>query len=98
MPHAQIAGLTVEVHELAGTHAGDPDGDPGVRNRRGNDDTVLLYGHLDKQPEMTGWREDLGPWKPVLEGDRLYGRGGADDGYAAFASRARHRGRCRPTG
>jgi len=50
------------------------------------DDTVLLYGHLDKQPEMTGWRDGLGPWKPVLEGDRLYGRGGADDGYAAFAS------------
>ena len=50
------------------------------------DRTVLLYGHLDKQPEMTGWRDDLGPWKPVVEGDRLYGRGGADDGYAAFAS------------
>lgn len=48
--------------------------------------TVLLYGHLDKQPEMTGWREGLGPWTPVIEGDRLYGRGGADDGYAAFAS------------
>nr|HEX4314738.1 M20/M25/M40 family metallo-hydrolase [Kofleriaceae bacterium] len=51
-----------------------------------NDDTVLLYGHLDKQPEMTGWREGLGPWTPVLEGDKLYGRGGADDGYAIFAS------------
>ena len=50
------------------------------------DDTVLLYGHLDKQPPMAGWREDLGPWKPVLEGDKLYGRGGADDGYAAYAS------------
>jgi acetylornithine deacetylase/succinyl-diaminopimelate desuccinylase-like protein len=50
------------------------------------DDTVLLYGHMDKQPEMTGWREDLGPWKPVLSGDRLYGRGGADDGYSTFAS------------
>ena len=50
------------------------------------DRTVLLYGHLDKQPEMTGWRDGLGPWKPVLEGDRLYGRGGADDGYALFAS------------
>jgi acetylornithine deacetylase/succinyl-diaminopimelate desuccinylase-like protein len=49
-------------------------------------DTVLLYGHLDKQPEMTGWREGLGPWQPVIEGDRLYGRGGADDGYAVFAS------------
>ena len=47
---------------------------------------MLLYGHLDKQPEMTGWAEDLGPWKPVLKGDRLYGRGGADDGYAIFGS------------
>jgi acetylornithine deacetylase/succinyl-diaminopimelate desuccinylase-like protein len=51
-------------------------------------DTVLLYGHLDKQPEMTGWREGLSPWEPVREGDKLYGRGGADDGYAAFASLA----------
>ena len=51
-----------------------------------SDDCVLLYGHLDKQPEMTGWRADLGPWKPVLRDDKLYGRGGADDGYAAFAS------------
>ncbi len=50
------------------------------------DDTVLLYGHLDKQPEMTGWEDGLGPWTPVLRGDKLYGRGGADDGYAAFAS------------
>ncbi|MGZ5011397.1 MAG: M20/M25/M40 family metallo-hydrolase, partial [Methylobacter sp.] len=47
---------------------------------------VLLYGHLDKQPEMTGWRDGLGPWQPVVEGDRLYGRGGADDGYALFSS------------
>jgi acetylornithine deacetylase/succinyl-diaminopimelate desuccinylase-like protein len=49
-------------------------------------DTVLLYGHLDKQPEMTGWRKGLDPWTPVREGDRVYGRGGADDGYAAFAT------------
>jgi acetylornithine deacetylase/succinyl-diaminopimelate desuccinylase-like protein len=48
--------------------------------------TVLLYGHLDKQPEMTGWRAGLGPWTPVLEGDKLFGRGGADDGYSIFAS------------
>ena len=47
-------------------------------------DTVLLYGHLDKQPEFTGWAEDLGPWKPTLKGDKLYGRGGADDGYAIY--------------
>jgi acetylornithine deacetylase/succinyl-diaminopimelate desuccinylase-like protein len=51
-----------------------------------SDSTVLMYGHLDKQPEMVGWREGLGAWKPVREGDKLYGRGGADDGYAAFAS------------
>lgn len=57
---------------------------PGVGPRA--DETVLLYGHLDKQPEMVGWREGLGPWTPVLEGTRLYGRGGADDGYAIFAS------------
>ena len=50
-----------------------------------SDKTVLLYGHLDKQPEMSGWREDLSPWKPVIEGDKLYGRGGADDGYALFS-------------
>lgn len=49
-------------------------------------DTVLLYGHLDKQPEMTGWSEGKGPWIPVLEGDKLYGRGGADDGYAMFGA------------
>jgi acetylornithine deacetylase/succinyl-diaminopimelate desuccinylase-like protein len=49
-------------------------------------DTTLMYGHVDKQPPFTGWREGLGPWTPVLESDgKLYGRGGADDGYAAFA-------------
>ena len=54
----------------------------------GCDETVVLYGHLDKQPEMTGWAEGLGPWTPVLKGDKLYGRGGADDGYAMFGSLA----------
>jgi acetylornithine deacetylase/succinyl-diaminopimelate desuccinylase-like protein len=48
--------------------------------------TVLMYGHLDKQPEMTGWTEAPDPWTPVLKNDRLYGRGGADDGYAMFAA------------
>ena len=52
------------------------------------EDTVLLYGHMDKQPAMTGWSDGLGPWQPVLRGDRLYGRGGADDGYSTFASLA----------
>ncbi|MFQ5665405.1 MAG: M20 family metallopeptidase [Candidatus Binatia bacterium] len=49
-------------------------------------DTVLLYGHLDKQPPMDGWLEGLGPWTPVTKDGKLYGRGGADDGYAAFAA------------
>lgn len=53
---------------------------------KGNsDDKVLLYGHYDKQPEFTGWRNDLGPWKPVVEDGKLYGRGSADDGYALFS-------------
>ncbi|MCW5622820.1 MAG: M20 family metallopeptidase, partial [Burkholderiales bacterium] len=56
--------------------------------RGGASGTVLMYGHLDKQPEMVGWREGLGPWVPVLQDGRLYGRGGADDGYAVFASLA----------
>jgi acetylornithine deacetylase/succinyl-diaminopimelate desuccinylase-like protein len=57
---------------------GLPDGAPA--------DTVLLYGHLDKQPPFDGWRDGLGPWDPVVEGDRLYGRGAGDDGYAVFAA------------
>ena len=48
--------------------------------------TVLMYGHLDKQPEMTGWREGYGPWLPKLVDGKLYGRGGADDGYAVFCA------------
>ncbi len=76
-----LTGLTVEVVRLEGR---TPLIFMEVPGRI--DATVLLYGHLDKQPEMSGWRDGLGPWQPVLEGERLYGRGGADDGYAAFAS------------
>ena len=47
---------------------------------------ILMYGHLDKQPEMEGWEDGLGPWTPVIKDEKLYGRGGADDGYALFAS------------
>ncbi|HPP82476.1 MAG TPA: M20/M25/M40 family metallo-hydrolase, partial [Rubrivivax sp.] len=54
--------------------------------KAGSRDTVLLYGHLDKQPEFAGWRSDLGPWTPKYEDGRLYGRGGADDGYAVYAA------------
>ena len=49
-------------------------------------DTVLLYGHLDKQPEMTGWWDGFGPWTPVIKDEKLYGRGGADDGYAMYGA------------
>lgn len=51
-------------------------------------DCVLMYGHLDKQPEFTGWKDGLEPWQPVIRDGRLYGRGGADDGYAVFGSLA----------
>ncbi len=78
-----IAGMQLEVVRLPGRTPLIFIEIPGQ-----GDDTVLLYGHLDKQPEMTGWSAHLGPWKPVLEGDRLYGRGGADDGYAIFGSLA----------
>jgi len=54
----------------------------------GSAKTVLMYGHLDKQPEMVGWREGYGPWIPRLADGKLYGRGGADDGYAVFCSLA----------
>jgi acetylornithine deacetylase/succinyl-diaminopimelate desuccinylase-like protein len=80
-----VAGLTIEVRELPGRTPLIVMDVPAF-NGGSDDDPVLLYGHLDKQPEMTGWRSDLGPWKAVLEGDRLYGRGGADDGYSSFAS------------
>ncbi len=83
----RVAGLTLEVvrlpgrtpvlfFEVASTRGGAQPSDP----------TVLMYGHLDKQPEFSGWREDLGPWTPKYEDGRLYGRGSADDGYAAYAA------------
>ncbi len=54
--------------------------------RAGSTDTVVMYGHLDKQPEFTGWRAGLGPWTPKFDDGLLYGRGGADDGYAVYAA------------
>lgn len=76
-----VTGLTGEVIRLPGRTpllllevAGEAPG------------TILMYGHLDKQPEMQGWNQGLGPWTPVLSNERLYGRGGADDGYALFAA------------
>ncbi len=75
-----IAGAAMEVVRLPGRTPTLFIDVPGEGQR-----TVLLYGHLDKQPEMNGWRDGLGPWQPVREGDKLYGRGGADDGYALFS-------------
>jgi len=90
-----LDGLRVEVVRLEGRTpvilAEAPAVSPGgatLASSSGSSETILLYGHLDKQPEMIGWREGLSPWTPVREGDRLYGRGAADDGYAAFASLA----------
>ncbi|GMU42737.1 MAG: peptidase M20 [Lysobacterales bacterium] len=76
-----ITGMTVERIQLPGRTPLLFIDIPGK-----GDDVVLLYGHMDKQPEMVGWNVDLAPWKPVLAGDKLYGRGGADDGYATYAS------------
>ena len=45
-----------------------------------------MYGHYDKQPHFTQWGEGLHPTNPVRRGELLYGRGGADDGYAIFSS------------
>ena len=59
---------------------------PGSSAAASSKDCVLLYGHMDKQPEFSGWADGLDPWKPVLRDGRLYGRGGADDGYAVFGS------------
>ena len=79
-----VNGLELSVHRLPGKTpvilVDVPATDPSIT---GN---VLLYGHLDKQPEMTGWFEGFGPWEPRRDGDRLYGRGAGDDGYAAFAA------------
>ena len=76
-----VAGMRVEVRRLAGRtpllFVDVPGELPGC---------VLLYGHLDKQPEFTGWLDGLGPWEPVMREGKLYGRGGADDGYAVFSS------------
>jgi acetylornithine deacetylase/succinyl-diaminopimelate desuccinylase-like protein len=79
-----VAGLKLEVIRLGGRTPviffEVPGTAPAVAR------TVLFYGHLDKQPEFSGWRSDLGPWTPKYENGHLYGRGGADDGYAIYAA------------
>ena len=80
----QLAGLKLEVLRLQGRTPVIFFDIPATK--AGASDTVLLYGHLDKQPEFNGWRKDLGPWTPKYENGLLYGRGGADDGYAVYAA------------
>lgn len=80
----KVAGLKLEVVRLPGRT-------PVIffevpATKADSTDTIVLYGHLDKQPEFSGWRNDLGPWTPKFEDGKLYGRGGADDGYAVYAS------------
>lgn len=80
----RIQGLSIEVVRLPGRTPVLWFEAPATR--RDDGDAVLMYGHLDKQPEFSGWRAGLGPWTPVMRDGRLYGRGGADDGYAVYAS------------
>lgn len=80
----KVAGLTLEIVRLEGRTPVLFFEIPATR--ADSTQTVLMYGHLDKQPEFSGWRNDLGPWTPKYEDGKLYGRGGADDGYAVYAS------------
>ena len=80
----KVDGLTLEVVRLEGRTPVLFFEIPATR--ADSTQTVLMYGHLDKQPEFSGWRSDLGPWTPKYEDGKLYGRGGADDGYAVYAS------------
>lgn len=80
----QVAGLKLEVIRIEGRTPVIFFEVPATKS--GSTDTICLYGHLDKQPEFNGWRNDLGPWTPKYQDGLLYGRGGADDGYAVYAS------------
>ena len=80
----KVAGLKLEVVRIEGRTPVILFEVPSTKP--GSTDTVVMYGHLDKQPEFNGWRNDLGPWTPKYEDGKLYGRGGADDGYAVYAS------------
>jgi acetylornithine deacetylase/succinyl-diaminopimelate desuccinylase-like protein len=82
----KVAGLKLEVVRIEGRTPVILFEVPATK--AGCADTVVMYGHLDKQPEFNGWRNDLGPWTPKYDDGKLYGRGGADDGYAIYASLA----------
>lgn len=82
----KVAGLTLEIVRLPGRTPVLFFEIASTQPATASGGTVLMYGHLDKQPEFSGWRNDLGPWTPKYEDGKLYGRGGADDGYAVYAS------------
>src|SRR5579863_5022275 len=82
----QFPGATLDVVKLPGRTPLIFIEVPAQGKSKSGGGTILMYGHLDKQPEMKGWTEGTGPWTPVLKDDKLYGRGGADDGYAMFAA------------
>ena len=82
-----LPGARSEVIELAGRSPLLLADVPATTGAEGQG-TVLLYGHLDKQPPVGGWADGLGPWTPVIRDGRLYGRGTADDGYAGYAATA----------
>ncbi|HEY8906280.1 MAG TPA: M20/M25/M40 family metallo-hydrolase [Rhodoferax sp.] len=93
----KVAGLSIEIIRLPGrtpvlffelaASQGDTENIATSQDTTGaSGQTVMMYGHLDKQPEFTGWRADLGPWTPKYIEGKLYGRGGADDGYAIYAA------------
>ncbi len=82
----KVEGLVLEIIRLPGRTPVLFFDIPATRAQAAGAQTVLMYGHLDKQPEFTGWRKDLGPWTPKYEDGKLYGRGAADDGYAVYAS------------
>lgn len=82
----KVAGLRLEIIRLPGRTPVLFFEVDSTRAQVANSQTVLMYGHLDKQPEFDGWRNGLGPWTPKYIDGKLYGRGGADDGYAAYAA------------
>lgn len=82
----KVTGLTLEIIRLPGRTPVLFFEVASTRALSANSQTVLMYGHLDKQPEFDGWRNGLGPWTPKYLDGKLYGRGGADDGYAAYAA------------